>query len=182
MVGEVLKFPTGDYRPAPPPVMRDIPTFETFDVPASKRLLKLVQGDLQKAEELFELVDSRRADARVAGVESIAIEICALVEGGSLDAVVDTLLESLEKNVDAHVTTSGMDRVRRVERLLAESARGLVHMKPAGAAQAAPMLIPLGTARTSDDGRGHIWVPVAFFGLVIIGLVAVAILSPAQKR
>jgi hypothetical protein len=54
MAGEVLKFPAMGTRPVPPPSLRNAPTFETFDVDASKRLLGLIHEELEKSEQLLE--------------------------------------------------------------------------------------------------------------------------------
>jgi hypothetical protein len=183
MAGEMLKFPAMGSRPAPPaPSLRNAPIFETFDVDASKRLLDLIHEELDKSEQLLELVDNRRAEARSAGIESIAIEICALVEGGRLQAIADTLSESVGKLVDAHITTTGMDRVRRVEKLLSEANMGLTRIKVPGrlSGSAASRL----WAQTPIDPAAYTWVPLVFFGLVIVvvGVVAAAIFTPVERR
>jgi hypothetical protein len=184
MAGEVLRFPTMGNRPSPTPPpapsLRSAPSFETFDVAASKRLLELVQEELDKSEQLFELVDNRRADAKVAGIESIAIEICALIEGGRLQAVADTLSESIGENVDAHVTTTGMDRVRRVEKLLSEANMGLTRIKTSGVAPS--QLAAAMRASTPMDPAVYTWVPLVFFGLVVVGVIAVAVFAPVQRN
>lgn len=179
MAGEVLKFPAMGARPAPAPSLRNAPTFETFDVDASKRLLDLIHEELEKSEQLLELVDNRRADARTAGIESIAIEICALIEGGRLQGVADTLAESIEKGVDAHITTTGMDRVRRVEKLLSESNMGLTRIPVPGRLSGAT---PFRLAQTPIDPAAYTWVPLVFFGLVVVGVIAVAVFAPAERR
>lgn len=179
MAGELLRFPTAAPRPKPPAELRSAPSFEAFEVADAKRLLELVQEELRKSEQLFELVDHRRADAKAVGIESIAIEICALVEGGRLDAVADTLAESIGKNVQTHITTTGMDRVRRVEKLLAEANVGLMRLRPTAGRPAA---LPTLGISSSGDAVGYLWVPLAFFGLVVVGMIAVALLSPAERR
>jgi hypothetical protein len=180
MAGEVLRFPTAAPRPKPAAELRGAPSFEIFGVGDAKRLLELVHEELRKSEQLFELVDHRRADAKAAGIESIAIEICALVEGGRLDAVADTLAESIGKDVPAHVSTTGMDRVRRVEKLLAEANMGLARMQPA---LGRPAALPSALGITGTvDAAGYLWVPLAFFGLVVVGMIAVALLSPSERR
>lgn len=186
MTGELLRFPTVGTHPSPSPSLRPAPSFETLDVPSAKQLLLVIQEMMTKAEELLEFVDYRRLDAKSAGIESIAIEICALVEGGRLEAVADTLTESIEKGVDAHVSTSGMDRVRRVERLLSEAAMGMARLpaeKRALSGRAGSRLAqaPVAAAAPSDLSD-FLWVPVAFFGLVLVGVVAVAVFAPARGK
>lgn len=91
----------------------------------------------------------------------------------------DTLVESIGKNAQAHITTTGMDRVRRVEKLLAEANVGLMRIQPA-AGRPAP-IHALGLS-ASADAASYLWVPLAFFGLVVVGMIAVALLSPAERR
>lgn len=179
MAGEILKFPTGDVRPKAKPSLRGAPSFETFDVDAQARLLDLVREELEKSEQLLELVDNRRSDARTAGIESIAIEICALIEGGRLQGVADTLAESIEKGVAAHITTTGMDRVRRVEKLLSEANMGLTRIPAPGRLSGEA---PARLAQTPIDPAAYTWVPLVFFGLVVVGVIAVAVFAPAERR
>jgi hypothetical protein len=175
----ILQFPAPEYRSASPaPSLRPAPSFEAIDVERSRRLLDLIQEELTKAERLLEFVDTHRAEARKAGIESVAIEVCALVEGGKLDAIADTLVESIEKGIDAQVSAAGMDRVRRVERLLAEADLGVARLElPPGIDQTASLGQYDGNMQ---DTAKYGWFPIAFIGLAVVGILIVSIASPSK--
>lgn len=80
-------------------------------------------------------MDTHRDVARLAGVETLAIEMSSILEGGRLQAMVDTLHESAMIESDtAHVTLDGLDVMRRAEMLLAEAIRNMDRYAPTAAA------------------------------------------------
>jgi hypothetical protein len=76
---------------------------------------------MEGTRELLTFVDDNREAARLAGVETIAIELAAMMEGERLTRVHSTLEKATLSGKDAEVTMDGIDRLKRAEKLLAEA-------------------------------------------------------------
>jgi hypothetical protein len=71
---------------------------------------------------LVEFVDSDRDLASAAGVETIAIELSAMLEAGAMDRVLDALEHAAAKGRPVDLTLQGLGKLRRAEGLLSEAA------------------------------------------------------------
>lgn len=130
--GAVHKFPLAENHkdglgqvPSTPPVIVSLGNTE------GSELLKISRDVLRRGRSLVDFLDSHRDVARQAGVETLAVEISGVLEGGRLQAVVDTLEESSRREATAQVSMEGFDAMRRVETLLAEAVRNIDRFSPA---------------------------------------------------
>lgn len=124
---------------------------DTLNGGASRDLLGVCRSVIEGSTELIKFVDQNRESARNVGVETIAIELAGIIEGGSLSRVRDTLEEALVKNWPAQVTHEGLGKLRRAESLLADATRELDK--------------ELGVKRSLGDvGDGVSWVPFVILG------------------
>jgi hypothetical protein len=99
------------------------PALDTMNDKSGKDLLGVCRSVIEGSTELIKFVDQNRDAARNAGVETIAIELSGLLEGGAIARVRDTLEEATVKNWPAQVTHEGLAKVRRAEALLADATR-----------------------------------------------------------
>lgn len=100
-----------------------VPSLDNVKEGASRDLLGVCRSVIEGSTELIRFVDQNREAARNAGVETIAIELSGIIEGGTISRVRDTLEESIVKNWPAQVTNDGMAKLRRAEALLADASR-----------------------------------------------------------
>jgi hypothetical protein len=130
MNATVHKFPSQDgarqwlANQAPPPEV------EVFDRDKVKELQAVVQHVFQGSSVLVDFLQADRELARKAGIESLCIEITAILEGGKFDRVMDTLEEAVQKNTPVTLTKDGLSRIRRLESLLAEADRNIGRFVP----------------------------------------------------
>ena len=126
----VHKFPSQDggrqwlANPAPPPEV------EVFDRDKTKELHGVVRQVFHGSTVLVDFLQADRELARKSGIESLCIEITAILEGGKFDRMVDTLEEAVQKNISVTLTKEGLSRVRRLESLLAEADRNIGRFVP----------------------------------------------------
>jgi len=118
MGAELLKFPQkpDDSCPVPPK-----PTTEAITPEAAAETLKVVDSIRHGTRDLLGFVDNNRHLSKRAGIESVAIELSGIMEGGQLDRLHDALDEGVVRQRVTHVTLQGLDRLRRAEGLLAEA-------------------------------------------------------------
>jgi hypothetical protein len=120
---KVIRFPDPT-KPAARPLAAGVvaaPGLERFDASAAESLYHITQSVMDHSRELLEYVDGNRDEIKPAGIETIAIELSGLIEGGGLQRVRDTLEEAILKRRSADITIEGLGRVRRAEGLLAEA-------------------------------------------------------------
>lgn len=136
-------FPIGEEQPLRRPEFfcpePEIPCVENLDVYQTRETYKLVKSVVDRAKELVEFVDSNRAEAKQAGIESIAIELSGMLEGGRLGQVLDALQLAAARNRGECITEEGLARLRRAEKLLAEANSNIVEfagIRPEKTAQA----------------------------------------------
>ena len=101
-------------HPPPPPV-----DMERFGPEAVERLLGVADEVSRQGMALVGWVDHDRARARALGVETVAIELGALVESDGFIRARDALDGS--RGEECQLTSSGLDRLRRAERLWHEA-------------------------------------------------------------
>jgi len=106
-------------RPAPPPpAPAEMQHFKPDEV---RRLLAIADEVSRQATSLVSFIDDDRSRARSLGVETVAIELGALVESDGFIRARDALAGSLRDGDDCSLTLSGLDRLRRGERLWNEA-------------------------------------------------------------
>lgn len=173
MSGAVHQFPSK----GPAPRKAEVPEFEVIDPARSKELLGLVRLEIEKIGELIRFMDNHRQESRKLGIESIAIELCALLEGGRLTAVKDELFRADAQRRSARITPEGMDYVHRVEKLLSECDRARTGSQPVKEMNL--YRSSLGAPASSGD---LIWGPVILFGLVAVGVVVYCVMVPQDRK
>lgn len=181
MEGALHRFPV-KLSPSPLQPAAEEP-FEVLDVTRAEELLRLVRGQLTKIGDLVVFMDDQRDEARRLGIESIAIELCALYEGGRLGAVRDELESAVTGRHRARITPEGMDYVHRVEKLLAKADGPLMASRraevpvPRNLLEGAPRLgVPVSTDTL-------IWGSVVMAGLVgVVLVVCHVVASPAEPK
>jgi len=92
---------------------------------SAARLLGLVRNLQDSGNILVEYVDANRDEARKAGIESIAIELTAIFEGGRLQKIRESLDEAVLKQKKPSVSLDGLSKIRRVERLVQDAQASL---------------------------------------------------------
>lgn len=125
MAGEVLRFPGSGGEERKVPTFRQAPVLETFEVAESAELLIVAQQALTGAETLLEFIHENRDLARHCGIETIGVEIVAIMEGDRFSSVVDALEEAVRRERPASLTANGLAILRRMEALLAEASKNV---------------------------------------------------------
>lgn len=100
-------------------------SFETFDERKAKDLLGIARTSMDNAQAILEFTDADRQTARQAGIETIAVEISALLQGERLERVLDALETSATRDKPVQLSGDGLGVLRRLERLAAEAGRNL---------------------------------------------------------
>lgn len=185
MSAGLLKFP--EQPPAPDAGKsfairaRALPSLQKFDIEATKGLLVICQAVIDQAKELLSFVDGNRILAKQAGIETIAIELSGILEGGGLDRILASLENSALKDRAAEITLEGLARLRRAETLLAEANNNIA--KFTGRWKGDPMERE---ALSGDDqeksqvtGDLMLWLP--FVALTAVAIIVVAFVSGSKK-
>lgn len=182
MEGALHRFPVKLSQSSFQPLPQE--EFEVLDVSRAEELLKLVQSQLFKIGDLVTFMDDHREETRRLGVESIAIELCALYEGGRISAVRDELADAVSHRRRARITPEGMDYVHRVEKLLAKTESPMAQARRAEAP--APRNLLEGAPRLSAVPVSTdmlIWGSVVMASLVAgVLVVCHVVASPAPKE
>lgn len=142
------------------------PIIEAIDYVNSQKLLDTARHVLSGGRALIEFIDLNRDVARDVGIETIAVELSSMVDSGRLEAVKDTLEESLISENPSKVSMEGMTYLRRAERLLSEATRALN-------GSTSRLTLPsysLGFSRPSMGDSGSL-------NVVILGVVALGALT-----
>jgi hypothetical protein len=98
-----------------------LPSLQSFDADAARALLVVCQSVIDNSKDLLGFVDGNRTIAKQAGIETIAIELSAIIEAGGLDRIRGSLENSIIKDRPTQITLEGLSRLRRAESLLAEA-------------------------------------------------------------
>jgi hypothetical protein len=181
MDGALLRFPVKlSGTPAEPGPSE---TFETLDPIRTKDLDALLSTIFSRIDRLTRLLDDDREQVRRLGIESLAVELIAIHEGGRLQAVRDELGDALRHRRSARITPEGMDYVRRSERLAAEAEKALAQLPATPKLAGRDLLVRPGLGVSTD---ALLWGPIVLFGLVAVGLVVYQIVAgpkePAPRR
>lgn len=112
--------------PAPPQraVVRKTPRYfsevQTLDIEGAARMLGVTKDIIARATSLVDYMDRNRHEARLSGIETIAIELSAILEGGRLQNVEDALEDAVRTGERPAITIEGFSKLRRAEYLVGE--------------------------------------------------------------
>ena len=184
----LLKFPGNASSSArkSPVAPAELPHVERFDLGSTMELYKVAKSVYDRSIELVDFVDADRNLARQAGVETIAIEVSSMLEGGRFGAVLDTLRDSASKNQPVDITQMGIDKVRRMEKLLAEASSSIANFLGSGYVRNEGPLPNLGqgpvqNAQSGSQNDPVLWAPFLLFGVVaVVGIAAALILTKGR--
>jgi len=93
----------------------------TFDAARTVELLGAARNSVSTAELLLNFVHNNRNVARQAGVETIVIEIFAVMQGESFSGVIDAIEEAGRTGQSLNLSQGGLATLRRLETLTAEA-------------------------------------------------------------
>ena len=93
----------------------------SFDAPRTAELLEAARNSVSTAELLLNFVHNNRSVARQAGVETIAIELFAVMQGESFSGVIDAIEEAGQTGSPLNLSQAGLATLRRMEALTAEA-------------------------------------------------------------
>ncbi len=189
----ILQFPDafGNSQKRGQPVcsVPEMPTLDRFDHVATAELFKISKAVKDSASELIEFVDTNRQMARMAGIETIAIEVSTLLEGDRLAGVLDALRDAGSKGREAELTQEGLSRLRRAEKLIAEANSNIKTYlgNPSQKSQIPEMSGAynhfVAQSRFSSSNDSSVWMPFVLIGAIsIVGIVAtIAFMSMKQR-
>jgi hypothetical protein len=200
-MGAVLRFPVsprlGQQRAAPSPKVAKVPRFwsemQALDPEGAARLLDTTKDILLKSKALVEYVDHNRQEARSSGVETIAIELSAILEGSRLNAVQEALEDAVETGSRPMITLSGFAKLRRAELLVAEADQAVTLFAETPSTSrlqmgypSHPSHAPCGLCGTSSGiGQALENIPISLIVLGVIGagaIFAVVIMALTKKK
>jgi hypothetical protein len=156
------------------PFARAAKDSQSMTLESSRRLLGVTKDIEEAGRLLIEYTDMNRADARLSGIETIAIEIGSILEGGKLRQVRDALEEALEKSETPSISTEAFSKMCRAERLVADAELNLARFTGAR-----PFGLSGMYARENHSVSGISWaeIPASILLLSIIGAGAILTLS-----
>jgi hypothetical protein len=120
--GAVLKFPGG--RPSKKEVIHEtspLPAMDSYSYEDTVDLYQIAVSVKRKSEELIKFVDENRAVARSAGIEILAVQVGAILEGDRLQRVMDALEDAVYRRTAVTLTRDGVDKIHRIEKLTADA-------------------------------------------------------------
>jgi hypothetical protein len=185
----VLKFPGGkpEKEGKPLPITHqgtNLPKLDTYDYDETVNLYQIATSVKKKAEDLVQFVDQNRPVARQAGIEMLAVQLNSILEGEKFQRVIDSLEDAVYRRVPVSLTQDGVDKVHRMERLIADADSVIVNfmngrkIEPMMGQSALPAFGPYpvyGHQQSSDVGT---WMPVLIIGIAgIVGVIAIIALS-----
>jgi hypothetical protein len=194
MAGEVLRFPAPEKDRRCPP-LRLLPEFETFGSDKTQELLAIAQQNAEDAKTLLQFIHSYRDLAHNSGVETIGIEIIAVIEGERFARALDELEDAVKHSRPSKLTHESLELFRRVELLLAESSANirrftesdfLISGTPAVARSHSETIMALksaiGASRSSSRPLGQpsgasLWLPLAIFGAIAVTITVIAVVA-----
>lgn len=187
----VLKFPGGKPEKAVPFTSRSgsLPTLDTYEYDETVNLYQIATSVKKKAEDLIQFVDQNRAVARQAGVELLTVQLTSILEGEKFQRVVDALEDAVYRRVPIALTQEGIDKVHRMERLIADADSFIVQfmngrkIEPTMGQTNLPSYPAYqlhSPAPTNDAGT---WMPLIIIGVAgIVGVIAIIALTNRPRE
>lgn len=167
----LLKFPTSPALDKKICLIKDIQPdvqLSTFNQQDSAALLEVAQRVWRGLQPLIDLVDSDRALAGQAGIETIAIELMA--ERGRIGRVKDSLEDASRNQENAQLSMEGLELLRRSEKLLAEASSNITRFTGVSARK------PMGNSIAADKGSNDLLLgSLLVFGVVLAITVIAAV-------
>lgn len=118
----VPRYPlSGIARATQAQVQGQTPSLTTFDATRTAELLGAARNSVSTAELLLNFVHANRNIARQAGVETIVIEIFAVMQSESFSGVIDAIEEAGRNGRSLNLSQGGLATLRRLETLVAEA-------------------------------------------------------------
>ena len=160
---------------------------QSLDAQGAQGLLGVARSIVSRSHALVDYVDRERKEARKAGVETIAIELSAILEGGRMGDVEDALEEALSAGRTPEVTLEGFAKLRRAEHFLGEADRTISEWAEspvlAGGAGSGPACQACGSGMGRPLlGLAGIPAPLLILGVIGAGaILAVVILALVKK-
>lgn len=193
--GAVLKFPGGKSpQENPLPIVHQgttLPKLDSYDYDETVNLYQIATSVKKKAEDLVLFVDQNRSVARQAGIEMLAVQLNSILEGDKFQRVVDSLEDAVYRRVPVSLTQDGVDKVHRMERLIADADNVIVNfmngrkIEPMMGQTQAPSYPGMPYPIYAHSGSGDIstWMPVLIIGIAgIVGVIAIIALTNHPKR
>lgn len=197
--GTVLSFPGGrdnkkDKKESSVPLTHQsppMPAIDSYDYDETVSLYQIATSVKKKAEDLVLFVEQNRSVARQAGVEMLAVQLNSILEGEKFQRVVDSLEDGVYRRVPVSLTQDGVDKVHRMERLIADADSVIVHfmngrkIEP-GLGQTQPSAYPMApypmyAPAPSSDMSG--WMPVIIISIAgIVGVIAILALAQQSRK
>jgi hypothetical protein len=150
------------------------------------------RNTISSAETLLDLIHSRREVARQSGIETIAIEILAIMQGQAFTGVIDAIEEAVQEEQPVSLTRMGLSTLRRIEALVAEASMNI--RKFSDEELGAPddrVRLEADSPKAHLEGRRPwpsavkmgqsisidlpIWIPFAMLGIVVVAVVVAVI-------
>jgi hypothetical protein len=150
----------------PPKAAPPSPVLEAIDSIRTRNLHDTVSYVIDSGRVLVDFVDQDRYSARMAGVETIALELAGMIDSGRLDSIKDHLEEVSLGGGESKISLDGLAYLKRAEKLLADATTGL--QRVTGGTRAAF----LGQADGGPSGYLILGV-VALAGIAAIAIVSI---------
>jgi len=173
-VNALLKFPT-----APEPESRKTelvfnfrqkPVLSGFTLEETGKLLGTAKRVEAGMQALLEFVDAHRDDAVLSGIETIAVELSS--ERPTLDQTIDAMEEAVLKKEGVFLSENALLQMRRMEKLVSEASSNISRFSGR---------LPAELGRFVGSGSSdELLIPALFFGLVTLGVIALAIWGPKK--
>lgn len=123
MNAAIRRFPLAGSERKASPVPATV--FAKFDVDRTAELLNAARNSVSTAELLLTFVHGNRNIARQAGIESIVIEIFAVMQGESFSGVINAIEEAGQNGQPINISHGGLATLRRIEALIAEASMNM---------------------------------------------------------
>lgn len=194
--GAVLKFPGGKPPPAETQLPltskgTTLPKLSSYDYDETVNLYQIASSVKKKAEDLILFVEQNRSVARQAGIEMLAVQLTSILEGDKFQRVVDSLEDSVYRRIPVSLTQEGVDKVHRMERLIADADHVIVNymngrkVEPMMGQAQAPSYsgVPFPMYQAGPSGDTSTWMPLLIIGIAgIVGVIAIIALTNRPRE
>src|SRR4029077_17216199 len=127
--GEVLRFPRPEKDNSPEKALafdvREPAVVEKFELEQVQNLLVVAQKVSSGCKALLEFIHVNRDLSKQAGIETIAVEVVAILEGDRFERLLDALEDGVVSSKPVHLSIEGLSKLRRMETLLAEASNNI---------------------------------------------------------
>jgi hypothetical protein len=151
---------------------RPKPVLSKFEKVEAEKLLATAQRVESGMKALLEFTDSHREDARLSGIETIAVELAS--ERAALENAVDALEDGVKKNEGVFLSENSLALMRRLEKLIAEASSNISRFS--GKPSPVRSMGQAAAAQTND-----LLIPAIFFGLIALSVIAIAAWTTPRK-